>query len=570
MAIPPLTEKQVYLALRESFSALHIPPSTAKTIRKNIEKHRDEAKIAPLIQRYGVESITAVAFALSGDQIFASTAKAKVRFPDVFGGLPIEPSPSTASASQTGKDGTAAIQPAVTKSSAAASSVAAVQRVAGTYSPEEFMGIGDRLKARKEREKIDNASSHTQSFDSVALPLWDQHRILVRVQYTLEKVCFDFAQERLAGLLHREGWDCAEAVELNQWARTLLIYREELKLDDMKDDVKPLPGLMESIVQLRHNAVHRVRLSSSGLLQHLTDAVLLAQLLHNHKCGKFLSNIRQRAHDAIEELVRNKQLLDGRLADIKTEFAAKRAELERQEAALLEATVKEHKTPMVSVSGGLHRLSDDHGGTTEQVHAPWLRVYDADLPDNGSSGPEDTTSQSPESEAIKGIDEDADVISPPPMHPVPTPPVDNVLLEPDIHPEQQQAEKIEENSLSTMEEVSVEQSELDVHESDQKHPLDPPPLDQDDTATDSEEATEGHGNSLEKAHASNWEDSNFQDIDEEVFYEPSTSLASACVDEAVSDALEAHQESPIDDQIRVIAWDPDGSERKRQRIEYRL
>ena len=410
------------------------------------------------------------------------------------------------------------------------------------------------------------ASSHTQSFDSVALPLWDQHRILVRVQYTLEKACFDFAQERLVGLLHREGWDCAEAVELNQWARTLLIYREEFKLDDMKEDVKPLPSLMESIIQLRHNAVHRVRLSSSGLLEHLTDAVLLAQLLQDDKCGKFLSNVRQRTHDAIEELLRNKQLLDGRLADIKTEFAAKRAELERQEAALLEAAVNDHQVPMVSVSGSLHRLSDDHGSTTEQVHAPWLCVYDADLSDDGSPGPEDTTSQSPEDEAIKVIDNDADVTSPPPIHPVPTPPVDDGLLEPVVQPKHQEVENDEDNDPSIVETIPMGESKLDHHESDKENSLDPPPLDQDDTVTDTEEASEGHVKSPEKADVSDWEDSKFQDIDEEVFYEPSTSLASAYVDEAVSDALEAHHESPFDDQIRITPWIEDGSDRKAQRL----
>ena len=360
--------------------------------------------------------------------------------------------------------------------------------------------------------------------------------------------------------MQREGWDCAEAVELNQWARTLLIYREQVKLDDMKDDIKPLPSLMESIIQLRHNAVHRVRLSSSGLLQHLTDAVLLAQLLHNDKCGRFLSNVRRMTHDAIEKRVRNKQLLDGRLADIKTDFAAKRAELERQEAALLEAAVKEHKTPMVSVSGSLHRMSDNHGGTTEEVHAPWLRVYDADLPDDGSYGPEDTTSQSPESEAIKVIDDDADVVNSPSVHPVPTPPVDDVLLEPVIHPEQRQAKKIEDDSLSTMEEVSIQKSRLDDHESDQERPLDPPPLDHDDTATDPEEASEGHSMSLEKADASDWEDSKFQDNDEEIFYEPSTSLAPTCVDETKKDASETHHESPFGDHIRIVAWSENGSE----------
>ena len=168
------------------------------------------------------------------------------------------------------------------------------------------------------------------------------------------------------------------------------------------------------------------------------------------------------------------------------------------------------------------------------------------------------------------IDDDADVISPPPMHPVSIPAVDEVLMEPVIHPEQQEAEKNEKNGLSRVEVVNVEESELDDHESDQKHPLDPPPLDQDDTATDTEESSEGHGNCLEKADISDWEGSKLQDNDEEVFYEPSTSLASTCVDEASSDALEAHPESPIGDQTRVIDWNPDGSERKRQRIAYHM
>ena len=155
MAAPPLTEKQVYLALKDIFSIGPTPPSTAKKIRKNIEKYRYDAKVAPLVQRYGVEGITAVAFALSGNQIFASTEKAKTRFPDVFGGLSNEPSPVNAPVFQTGTNSAAAVQPAVTESSTAASSAAVMQRIEGVYCPEELMGIGDRLKARKGREKIE-------------------------------------------------------------------------------------------------------------------------------------------------------------------------------------------------------------------------------------------------------------------------------------------------------------------------------------------------------------------------------------------------------------------------------
>lgn len=229
-----------------------------------------------------------------------------------------------------------------------------------------------------------------QSLDSVLLPLWDQHRLLVRTQYTLEKACFSFAERELGGLLQREGWDCAEAVELNQWARTLSNNREVLHLADANDSGKPLTTILDWITQLRHDAVHRVRLSSSNLLQRMTAAVLLARLLQDDECGKVVSHIRQKTQTAIEEMVRNKQSLDTKLAQIKEEFAAKKAELERQENALLEAAVKEHKKPVTSVSRILDQWSDGFGDTAA-IHAFWKHESDSAPLDHESPGSESTT-----------------------------------------------------------------------------------------------------------------------------------------------------------------------------------
>jgi hypothetical protein len=391
-----------------------------------------------------------------------------------------------------------------------------------------------------------------QLFNSVALPLWDQHRLLVRVQYTLEKACFAFAQKNLGGLLQREGWDCAEAVELNRWARPLLLYREELRLDDVKDITKPLPILMDSITQLRHNAVHRVQLSSSGLLQHLTDAGLLAQLLQDGECTKMVSTIRQKTQDAFEELVRNKQLLDGRLANIKKDFAAKRAELERQEAALLEAAVKEHKRPVISVSGSLGGQSDGIGSTTEEAHAPWLRVYDAARPDNESSASEgmDEPTAKPRLEDEATNATDGDVASSTPVLPVPPQPVDGDLIEPVMHPGQQEVKRSENKGLPIEGNIPTHsESEFDDYESTQKHPLDLPLLNQERMATNTGNATEEHEKELEISDVSDWEDANFQDCDPEALYEPSTSLASTCVGKSENDAEEAHHESPNEDEI---------------------
>ncbi|CAN9440265.1 unnamed protein product [Alternaria alternata] len=337
MAKPPLTEKLVYLALKDIFLGDGSQPSTIEEIRKTIEKHKDEPKIGALIQSHGVESVCKVAQDLLKYQIFVSMAKAEVRFPEVFEVLPAQ-----------------AEQATTTGTKVATSSSAAV-RSAGTCKSEELLG------------------SQNQSPGSVSLPLWDQHRVLVKVQYALEKACFTFAQKRLENVLQKEGWDCAEAVELNRWPKVLLTYPEDCNLNGLNEFDESLPNLLDSVTQLRHDTVHRVRLSSNEILQHLTDAVMFAQLLKDDECSEFVSTIRRKTQDAIEELVRNKAILDRRLDEIKNGFTAKRAELDRQEAAALEAAVGEHIKPTIYASGSLDSSHDDPGDI-DAIQAPWKHV----------------------------------------------------------------------------------------------------------------------------------------------------------------------------------------------------
>ncbi|CAN9443741.1 unnamed protein product [Alternaria alternata] len=357
MAKPLLTEKLVYLALKDIFRGDGSQPSTIEEIRKKIEKHKDKPKIGALIQNHGVESVCKVAQDLLKYQIFVSMAKAEVRFPEVFEVPPAQ-----------------AEQATTTGTNIATSSAAAV-RSAGTYKPDELLGIGDRIKIRKGKERA-RSSSQTQSPGSVSLPLWDQHRVLVKVQYALEKACFTFAQKRLENVLQKEGWDCAEAVELNWWPKVLLTYPEDCNLNGLNEFDKSLPNLLDSVTQLRHDTVHRVRLSSNEILQHLTDAVMFAQLLKDDECSEFISTIRRRTQDAIEELVRNKAILDRRLDEIKNGFTAKRAELDRQEAAALEAAVREHVKPTIYASGSLDSSHDDPGDV-DVIRAPWKHVCDS-------------------------------------------------------------------------------------------------------------------------------------------------------------------------------------------------
>lgn len=241
---------------------------------------------------------------------------------------------------------------------------------------------------------LTGAGSQNQPFDSISLPLWDQHRLLAKIQYALEKACFTFAQERLSYILQSKGWDCAEAGELNQWSKVLLNCQHVFNPDTVKNIGKPLPSLMDWVTQLRHDAVHRVRLSSSNLLQRMTAAMLLARLLQDNECSKMILNMRKRTEDALQKLLHNKQLLDHKLAEIKKEFVLRRAELERQEAAMLAAALSEHNQPFASVSGSLEMLAEGRGDSAG-IHAPWKHGCDAtlsgsSLPGDESSGPKDS------------------------------------------------------------------------------------------------------------------------------------------------------------------------------------
>ncbi len=321
-------------------------------------------------------------------------------------------------------------------------------------------------------------------------------------------------------------------------------------MDDVKDIAKPLPMLLESITQLRHTTVHRVRLFSSTLLEHLTDAGLLAQLLQDDGCSKTIAIIQKRTQDAIEKLVRNKQMLDCKLAEIKKEFAAKRAELERQEAALLEATVREHKEPVISVSGSLDRLSDGPGGSGE-LHAPWRRVSDDALPNEESSGSESigqsTRGGEPEDGTPEAIDEDVEIANPPPV-PVPTQPVDDGLVKPAMLREKEEADKDNDQALSMAEPLlSHAESKIDFHESDLKQSPEDLSVNQQEPETDTKNAAEEGEKKSETTTAFEADNPDLQAHEEEPLCEPSNSSTSTAVEDTEDDAPQLPHQSPIED-----------------------
>ena len=134
----------------------------------------------------------------------------------------------------------------------------------------------------KQKDKI--TTSSVPSLYPVYLPFQTQHNLLVTVQQALERACYEFARNSMPEVVKQEGWECAESVELNLWARACTARLDKFEAEAVEDLGKPLQELFDSLAQLRHTAVHRVRISANRLEVFMVDAESCAKLLDDSGC----------------------------------------------------------------------------------------------------------------------------------------------------------------------------------------------------------------------------------------------------------------------------------------------
>jgi hypothetical protein len=175
------------------------------------------------------------------------------------------------------------------------------------------------------RPKI-GTDNPTPSLYPVYIHYQSQHIITTSIQRLVEEGCFTYAQRHFPQLLVKNGWDCPEAVELTEWIKLLPQYSCELVTTK-----KPLDELFSNLRALRHSAVHRLRKTAIGVERLAENAQLFLETLDEVDRAERVSRLRRELKTAIEELQRNKDLLEGRyLAEIK-EIQTERAALDRRE-----------------------------------------------------------------------------------------------------------------------------------------------------------------------------------------------------------------------------------------------
>ncbi|KAL2864783.1 uncharacterized protein BJX67DRAFT_373614 [Aspergillus lucknowensis] len=128
---------------------------------------------------------------------------------------------------------------------------------------------------------------------------------LTVIRRLVEEGRFTYAQRRFPQL-QVNGWDCLEVVELTKWIKVLSQYSYELVTIE-----KPLDELFSNLRALRHSPVHRLRKTAIGVERLAENAQLFLETLDEVDRSERVSRLRGELKTAVEELQRNKDLLEG-------------------------------------------------------------------------------------------------------------------------------------------------------------------------------------------------------------------------------------------------------------------
>lgn len=190
------------------------------------------------------------------------------------------------------------------------------------------------------------------------LPAKGQRRLLSKVQDILEHACFAFGKKAMASELQKQGWDSSECVELNVWMGLFRSREHLFSAERLAALGKSFPDLLSSIAQIRHTAVHRLRITAGRVELFLADAETLTALLADESCVRQLSHLRRETHSVLEEFGRSKDLLESQYKDKCKEIAARRAELDRIEHAAWDTMLEEDKQYQRFAGANLEEIID--------------------------------------------------------------------------------------------------------------------------------------------------------------------------------------------------------------------
>ncbi|OQD96418.1 hypothetical protein PENSOL_c016G02869 [Penicillium solitum] len=188
-------ERLIYLACQHIFRGSNSQVRKLKTVKGLIKQN--EPALADILREYDIKRTSNVAKKLLESELFDSTLKAKIRFPELFDVSPTQSAEREASEAVAAKDEANTVREISDKDASKETAV---------ISPTEL----------QDREaSIERFSPTTvQSLYPVYIHYRSQHLVLTTIQELLEESCFEFALRHFPQLLAKNGWDCPKLLSL--------------------------------------------------------------------------------------------------------------------------------------------------------------------------------------------------------------------------------------------------------------------------------------------------------------------------------------------------------------------
>lgn len=312
---PREEERVVYMALKDVFKDTLAQIRKPKPIRNVISRHRQVAKVADLIKRYDATKIYDTTRRLLVDGVFASAEKARTRFPSPMELPPVVPAEEAAPEVKAAQDGRDALS----------DSEVAGERLSAPMASQFWQPIKALAMAK-------------QPF-SVHLPFPSQHKLMVHLQDLLERACYGFATKYLPHQVQQLGCDCPEAKELHHW---LELLSKKSTVLQVKSSKKPPDLLCRSVSNIRHTAVHRLRITAAAVENLILDAEDFAELLGDTATAQAIALIKLEVQGTVKELAENTRHAHQKLDDTMHDIRSQREELQKRQKLAMDELQREN------------------------------------------------------------------------------------------------------------------------------------------------------------------------------------------------------------------------------------
>ena len=326
--------RQIFLIARAIFTGDKAQIRDKISVRSIVSEH--DQTFSAVNQIFGRNIVIEVIFSLLNHQVFESELKAKEVFPELYQISAVRDLQHVVSENEAARSEAKALQD-VSKPDKDNSRSTRTNTTHSDGSTASNGGIA-KLRSGKEVIALKGPSSPATTIPPSLFPCYlsysVQHVMLNTLQRLLEHCCFDFATRWLPDVLRAKNWECAEAVELNQWDVILPQRFDEIGAEATNlDSAESLTVALRATHPLRHAAVHRLATSVKGIEEMLESASQLAKALRDTprvlKLETLLLDFKGKVKDM--ELYKNhlENQLDEKLRGIET----RRSALDAQEAA---------------------------------------------------------------------------------------------------------------------------------------------------------------------------------------------------------------------------------------------